>query len=583
MTWAPISLITIQYQNPNDNTPYSGAVLKAYAAGTSTNIPMATDVTGATTFTSVALNSSGNPEHLGATIIPHIDQVYKIALYANQAAADADTPSVWSIDNLTPVTVTGSFTLIDAISGGVSNVVTMSHLTTGTPTVGIGTGMAFATETAIDNTETGMVIESVTTDITAGSEDFDRVTKLMRNGAAVAEKERLTSAGVYTNTGSIQLNKGADIASAAALPVLTDGNYFDVTGTTTITSINTTKVGNVIRLHFDGILTLTHEATDLILPTGADIVTATGDEAEFIEYATGDYRCVSYTRADGTPLAVNIVDDLTPQLGGDLSANGHQIQWSKGADVASATTLALIKDGNYFDVTGTTTITAFGSTAVGTVIKLHFDGILILTHNAADLVLPSGANITTAAGDEAEFIEYASGDYRCTSYTRASGAALVAGGVALGTSVATTSGTSIDFTGITSGTKRITVNFSVVTRSGSDALLVQLGDSGGVETTGYTSVGSRITTGVATTISTAGFYVRTDNANDSLDGTMILTLIDAATFLWACQCTLSSSPETKTLVTAGSKALSAVLDRVRITTTGGTNTFTAGTLNITTE
>ena len=91
MAYAPISLITIQYQNPADNTPYSGAVLKAYAAGTSTNIAMATDDSGGTTFTSVALNSSGNPEHLGQTIIPHVDQAYKIVLYANQAAADADT------------------------------------------------------------------------------------------------------------------------------------------------------------------------------------------------------------------------------------------------------------------------------------------------------------------------------------------------------------------------------------------------------------------------------------------------------------------------------------------------------------
>jgi hypothetical protein len=48
-----------------------------------------------------------------------------------------------------------------------------------------------------------------------------------------------------------------------------------------------------------------------------------------------------------------------------------------------------------------------------------------LTHSASDLVLPTGANITTAAGDEAEFIEYASGDWRCTNYQRASGRALV--------------------------------------------------------------------------------------------------------------------------------------------------------------
>lgn len=202
MAFTPISLITIQYQNPSDNTPYSGAVLKAYAAGTSTNIVMATDSTGATTFTSVALNSSGNPEHLGATIIPHIDQAYKMALYANQAAADADTPSVWSIDNLLPLTISGSFTTNDAISGAVTDVLEMTHTTTGTPTTGIGTGISFTTETAIDNNETGMTLDAVTTDISDASEDFDFVVNLMAGGATAAEVFRVTSAGVVTASGT---------------------------------------------------------------------------------------------------------------------------------------------------------------------------------------------------------------------------------------------------------------------------------------------------------------------------------------------------------------------------------------------
>jgi len=131
----------------------------------------------------------------------------------------------------------------------------------------------------------------------------------------------------------------------------------------------------------------------------------------------------SRTGNAGSGLA-NIVDDTSPQLGGDLDCNGAQIQWSKGADVASGTALAVLTDGNYFDVTGTSTIATINTTGgIGTQIKLHFDGILTLT-NSADIVLPGGANITTAAGDEAEFIEYASGDYRCTNYTKASGAAV---------------------------------------------------------------------------------------------------------------------------------------------------------------
>ena len=91
-------------------------------------------------------------------------------------------------------------------------------------------------------------------------------------------------------------SKGADVASAAALPVLTDGNFFDVTGTTAITSINTLGVGSQITLQFDGALTITHHATDLILPNGINITTIAGDTATFVEYASGDWIMTGYSR-----------------------------------------------------------------------------------------------------------------------------------------------------------------------------------------------------------------------------------------------------------------------------------------------
>lgn len=116
-----------------------------------------------------------------------------------------------------------------------------------------------------------------------------------------------------TNGNMVKYTKGADIASANALPLVTDGNYFDVTGTTAITSIDTSgKVGTVIKLHFDGALTLTHHATDLILPGAANITTAAGDEAEFVEYASGDWRCTHYTKASGQSIVGGLsASDIT--------------------------------------------------------------------------------------------------------------------------------------------------------------------------------------------------------------------------------------------------------------------------------
>ena len=124
--------------------------------------------------------------------------------------------------------------------------------------------------------------------------------------AGVASLELVNA---FTKTQS--WSKGADVASAAALPILTDGNYFDVTGTTTVTSINTLGIGTVIKLHFDGTLTLTHHATNLILPSGANVTTAAGDEFEFVEYASGDWRCTGYVLASGSA----IVDSGAPEYG----------------------------------------------------------------------------------------------------------------------------------------------------------------------------------------------------------------------------------------------------------------------------
>lgn len=233
------------------------------------------------------------------------------------------------------------------------------------------------------------------------------------------------------NGHQVRLSKGADVMSATSLAIGDDGNYFDVTGTTTVAAIAAKGVGTVVRLHFDGILTLTHHATDFVLPTGANITTAAGDEATFVEYAAGDWRCVQYQRASGAALVAagssgiaNVSEDTTPELGGPLSANGHQIREAKGVDVGSATSLPLGDDGNYFSVTGTTTITSIAAKAVGTRVTLRFAGILTLTHHATDLILPTAANITTAAGDVAVFREYATGDWVCESYQRANGQAL---------------------------------------------------------------------------------------------------------------------------------------------------------------
>ena len=99
MSWYPIAFLPPQ-QVDADGVPYSGAVLKAYEPNTTTVIPMATDYTGVTTASSVALNASGYPVYGGNVIIPHVQENYKLALYPTQAAADADSGALWTVDDI---------------------------------------------------------------------------------------------------------------------------------------------------------------------------------------------------------------------------------------------------------------------------------------------------------------------------------------------------------------------------------------------------------------------------------------------------------------------------------------------------
>ena len=150
-----------------------------------------------------------------------------------------------------------------------------------------------------------------------------------------------------------------------------------------------------------------------------------------------------------------------------------------------------------------------------------------------------------------------------------------------GTAVASTSGTSIDFTGIPSYVKRITVMFSGVSVSGTSSWLVQIGDSGGIENTGYTSSAFIIATAGSNGInSTAGYVILSDTATYAFSGKMVIDNITSNT--WVSSHTLGSGTALTGLTGfgGGSKATSATLDRVRITTVNGTDTFDAGTINI---
>ena len=143
--------------------------------------------------------------------------------------------------------------------------------------------------------------------------------------------------------------------------------------------------------------------------------------------------------------------------------------------------------------------------------------------------------------------------------------------------------TGIDFTGIPSWVRRITVMFSGVSFNATANPILRIGDSGGIETTGYASI-----SGFTGSTASAGALASTTSFNfnqnwvseTAFHGAVVLSLLNASTNTWVASGTLyTASNLDYSLVIAGSKSLSATLDRVQFTSTGGT-TFDAGSINI---
>jgi hypothetical protein len=147
----------------------------------------------------------------------------------------------------------------------------------------------------------------------------------------------------------------------------------------------------------------------------------------------------------------------------------------------------------------------------------------------------------------------------------------------LETAQATTSGTFKDFTGIPSWAKKITVMLNSVSTNGTSLVQVQIGTSSGIETTGYLSGNS------ASNFLSSGFMTGANNtATDWRIGAMTITLLGSNLWIMSGSIGASASGAVsgQSYAMMGNKTLSGTLDRVRITTVNGTDTFDNGSVNI---
>jgi hypothetical protein len=201
-----------------------------------------------------------------------------------------------------------------------------------------------------------------------------------------------------------------------------------------------------------------------IVGTGTGVFSGHDDELAILRGGTWQFHAPP---AAGVPIIKNLDDGTdwecdetgswsikgTGFNGGSLSGALNE---AKGADIASAATTDIgAATGNLVRVTGATTITALGTAQAGAARTVVFVAALTLTHHATSLILPTAANIITAAGDVAQFRSEGSGDWRCTGYLRADGTPLAGGGggggggmVLIGSDTAASPAASLSVSGI---------------------------------------------------------------------------------------------------------------------------------------
>jgi len=319
------------------------------------------------------------------------------------------------------------------------------------------------------------------------------------------------------------------------------------------------------------------------LPAGNPVVTSTTISSTWANTTmtdlatamTGSLASDGQTTATGNlKMGNNRITGLADGIAASDAATVNQLpsgasfllKASNLSDVANATTsrtnLVAAKSGANSDITSLTGLTTPLTVAQGGIGAATLAANNVLLGNgtsALQVVAPSTAgNVLTSNG---------------TTWTSATPAAYP---LTSGTAVASTSGTSIDFLSIPSWVKRITVMFDGVSTNGSSIVCIQLGDAGGIETSGYN--GGATNQSPTYTANTVGLnLVGGGNASAAYMGQAILTQISGNNWVLSAGVQISLS---NLSAAGGSKTLSDTLDRVRITTVNGTDTFDAGSINI---
>lgn len=301
--------------------------------------------------------------------------------------------------------------------------------------------------------------------------------------------------------------------------------------------------------------------------------------------------------SSGDPIAItNIggISDAQVKVAYENNADTNEFDDAEQAKLAGVETAA--------DVTDGVNVGEANAAAAAKATPVDADSIVIIDSEASDVIKKTtftqlkaffkpyfdtlyNALLSTVSQAEAE-AGTATTDRNWTAQRVAQAIAALAagGGLTLGTPIVTTSGTSHDFTGIPAGTKKITMTIEGISTTGTSTPMVQIGDAGGIEASGYLGSVSLASGAAQSANFTNGLKLSIDingwGATSVAHGRVELTLLDPSTNTWALTGHLGHSSIAMSLISAGSKSLSAELTQIRLTTNGGSDTFDAGKINI---
>lgn len=281
---------------------------------------------------------------------------------------------------------------------------------------------------------------------------------------------------------------------------------------------------------------------------------------------------------------INTGNDQNNSMGGSLAWASSELTIATGAVTATRShhTIDTESDASSDDL-DTITATSVSTGALLVIRAANAGRTVVVKHGTGNILMGDDADFTMDDADKRLFLQYDGSNWneiaRSPALSDSDSTQISDNKLNLGTVQATTSGTTITFSSLPTSLDRITILLDQLSLDASTDLLLQIGDSGGLETSGYVSSSNTSTTaGQTGSTSTAGFVVYLSSTSSLISGSIMLFRVDGND--WVCQHSMGIDTNGTQIGGGGAKTLSGDLDRVALTTVSGTANFDAGQMNV---